>query len=347
MSAALETFRSSLIALEKFLLDYPEEAMGTVILRSQDSYDFRVPKLYIIHSSPILREEILSSPNPHLDCSTAKPDVEGTPNAHQVVQLPVYCTILISLLSYVFPVRPILPSTTEQIMELLSIAQLYKMDVILTHIRNHIAQQQPPFIRKETSFFVYALAQKHGLRTEALQAARCTLGFPTVTIQDLAEEGKLGLMPGAFLHELWKYWQTVQSSFAVDIKEFTSSNHDALKTVNDLSCCNDGPPYWLLYLMLTLGDAPVSFDFADFHVGFKEHSQGLDSKYRQDCGACSDISEEALRALWEVLMVVLQGSIVKVRSMHVPALVDRTEHVAQAESEFVLCDEGMKFENEA
>ena len=80
---------------------------------------------------------------------------EGTANALRVVQLPVFSTNLISLLSYIFPVRPILQSTTEHIMELLSVAQMYKMDVILTHIRNHIAQQQqPPFIRKETALFI-------------------------------------------------------------------------------------------------------------------------------------------------------------------------------------------------
>jgi hypothetical protein len=43
MSVAPEAFRSSLIALESFLLEYPEEAVGTVILRSQDSYDFVYP----------------------------------------------------------------------------------------------------------------------------------------------------------------------------------------------------------------------------------------------------------------------------------------------------------------
>jgi hypothetical protein len=195
MSVTTEVFSSgSVIALENFLLDYPEEAVGTVILRSQDSYDFRVPKLYIIHTSPILREELLSSPNPQPTRSSisAKPDVVGTANAHRVVQLPVYSTILISLLSYIFPVRPILPPTTEQIMELLSVAQTYKMDIVLTHIRNHIAQQQPPFIRNETAYFVYALAQKHGLCTEALQAARCTLNFSVVTIENLAKEDKLG-----------------------------------------------------------------------------------------------------------------------------------------------------------
>jgi hypothetical protein len=83
-------------------------------------------------------------------------------------------------------------------MELLSIAQLYKMDIVLTHIRDLIAQQQPPLIRKETAFTVYALAQKHGLRTEALQAARCTLSVSTMDFKDLAYKDKLSLMPALF-----------------------------------------------------------------------------------------------------------------------------------------------------
>jgi hypothetical protein len=60
-------------------------------------------------------------------------------------------------------------------MELLSVAQLYKMDVVLTHIRNHIAQQEPPLIRKETAFFIYSFSLKHTLCPEALQAAGRTL----------------------------------------------------------------------------------------------------------------------------------------------------------------------------
>ena len=351
MSLAPEAFRSSLIALESFFLEYPEEAVGTVILRSQDSYDFHVPKLYIIHSSSILREEILNSPNPHPARSviSAEPDVEGTANTHRVVQLPVYSTILISLLSHIFPVRPILPSITEQIMELLSVAQLYKMDVVLTHIRNHISQQQPPVIRKETAYLVYALAQKHGLRAEALQAARYTLSFLRLIIEDLAEEDKLGLMSGTSLHEFWKYRQRVRSGFAADFEEFSSSYPDQLETEeesNGSESSDDSYPDWLRHYMSTLGKDPISFDFADFHMEFVAHSRGLDSKYCEDCTDCFGISEEGVRVLWEKLMDVLRGSIAKVRSMHVPALVDRTKHGVQAESDFALGDEGTKSENE-
>ena len=195
------------ISHENLLFDYPE---ADVILRSRDSYEFRVLKLYIVHSSPILGDNVLISPTPHpKPTSSTNPaesniDSEHSANAHPVVELPINGAILFSLLTYIFPVPPILPSTVEQVIELLSVAQTYKMDVVLTHIRNHISQQEPPFIREETAFLIYSLSQKHALRTEALQAARCTLSFSSLTIQDLAEENKLDMMPGSFLFELWK-----------------------------------------------------------------------------------------------------------------------------------------------
>ena len=149
-TVAQETSQSGpVISLENLLLDYTE-GVQVVVLRSQDSREFRVPKPYIIHTSPILREELLISPDPQPGASvlSAKSDVEGsttTANAHQVVQLPVNGTILFSPLTYIFPVPPIHPSTAEQIMELLSVlsvAQMYKMGVVLTRIRDHIAQHQ-------------------------------------------------------------------------------------------------------------------------------------------------------------------------------------------------------------
>src|SRR6266403_348944 len=225
------------ISHENLLFDYPE---ADVVLRSRDSYEFRVLKIFIVHGSSILGEKVLISSNPHPEptTSTIPADSDGdsgpATNALPVVQLPIEGAILFSLLTYIFPVPPILPSTVEQIMELLSVAQLYKMDVILTHIRNHIAQQDPPFIREETAFLIYSLSQKHGLRTEALQAARCTLTFSSLTIQDLAEENKLDMMPGSFLHELRKYHQRVRSNLALDLDEFKKSN---APTILGVSSC--------------------------------------------------------------------------------------------------------------
>ena len=235
---------SPFISHENLHFDYPD---ADIILRSADSYEFRVLKMYIVHSSPILGEKVLIPDNPEpTPTIPAEPDAEdAAANALCVVQLPIEGAILFSLLTYIFPVPPVIPSTVEKVMELLSVAQMYKMDVILTHIRNHIAQQEPPFIREETAFLIYSLSQKHALRAEALQAARCTLSFSSLTIEDVAKEDVLGMMPGAFLHELWKYHQRVRSNLSSDLKEFKTSS--ALTILGDSSCesiNSDIPSTW-------------------------------------------------------------------------------------------------------
>jgi hypothetical protein len=316
-TAAAETSPSgSVISLENLLFDYPE---ADIILRSRDSYEFRVLKLYIVHSSPILGEKLLLSPNPLPEPTTsavpAESNVEGSAaNVPCVVQLPVDGAILLSLLSYIFPVPPILPSTSEQIMELLSVAQMYKMDIVLTHIRNHISQQEPPFIREETAFLIYSLAQKYGLRTEALQAARCTLSFSSLTIEDLAEEDKLDLMPGSFLHELWKYHQRVRSNLTSDLEEFRNS--DVLAILGNLGCevpTNSGLPCWVDSYISDIGTTrvPAFLDLADFHMWLAEHIQDLSSS--GGCESCCSIPREKTCAFWGALTATVQGSITKVR----------------------------------
>ncbi|KAH9169569.1 hypothetical protein EDB89DRAFT_2072811 [Lactarius sanguifluus] len=178
------------VSLEELHFDYPG---ADVILRSCDSYEFRILKMYIFHSSPVLGEQVLAADNPQPGIAIP-PDI--TAASLPVVQLPDSGAILFSILTYIFPVQPILPSTVEQ--------------------------QHPPFIRKENSLYVYSLAQKHGLRQEALQAAQSTLGLPYLTINRLDE--KLKMMPGVFLHELRKYQQRVYTNLTSDLKDFIASH---------------------------------------------------------------------------------------------------------------------------
>ncbi len=56
-----------------------------------------------------------------------------------MVQLLESGKILHKLLTFIFPVTPLVPSTTEQAMELLSVTQKYQMDSVLIHIRAIIA----------------------------------------------------------------------------------------------------------------------------------------------------------------------------------------------------------------
>ena len=317
---------------ENLFFDYPE---ADLILRSRDLCDFRVLKPYIVHSSPVLAEKLLLSPNPQPDRkpgTSAIPSgskVEGTAaNTLCILQLPIEGAILFSLLTYIFPVPPVLPSTVEQIMELLSVAQLYKMDVVLTHIRNHIAQPEPPFIQGDTAFLIYSLAQKHGLRTEALRAARCTLSFPGLTIENLAKEKKLDTIPGAFLHELWKYHERIWPNLMSDLEGFKRS--DALAILGDLSCkaVFNGLPHWLdSYICKVItGHFPTILNISDFYTELAEHIQFRSST--GGCASCSRLPRTKISELWAALAAVVHGSIAKVSATHVVAspkeLIDST-----------------------
>jgi hypothetical protein len=197
---------------------------------------------------------------------------------------------------------------------------MYKMNVVLTRVRSHITEQEPPLIREETAFLVYSLAQKHGLRTEALDAARCTLSFSSLTIKGLTEEGKIDIMPGVFLHELWKYHQRVRSNLKSDLEKFRKSN--ALTIMGDSGCntLTSGLPYWLDDYISEIGTGrvPAFLDLADFHMRLTGHIRspltgGL------GCAPCSLIPQKKMRAFWEALMAIVHSSIAKVRFSYVAA----------------------------
>ena len=171
------------------LFDHPG---ADVILRSHDSYHFRVPKIYIINSSPILGELIRTTLDPSRD---ANPEA-----SFPVVQLPESGENLLGLLTFIFPVSPLLPSTPEENMELLSVAQKYQMGTALIHIRGSMSRQNLLPTRLEPALHIYSLAQKYGLRQEALLAARTILNYP-FTIDFF--ENKFDIMPSAFLFSLF------------------------------------------------------------------------------------------------------------------------------------------------
>jgi hypothetical protein len=106
------------ISQDNLLFDYLE---ANVILHSRDLYKFCMLKIYIIHSSPTLGEKVLIFPTPQPEPTSstilAESDVDPKPavNTLPVVQLSIDTAILFSLLTYIFPVPPILPSTIEHI----------------------------------------------------------------------------------------------------------------------------------------------------------------------------------------------------------------------------------------
>ena len=284
------------VSPENLLFDYPG---ADVILRSCDSYEFRVLKFHLFHSSPVLAEQLLAADNPQSGTAAA-----STP----VVQLPHSGAILFSLLTYIFPVPPILPSTVEQITELLSAAQKYKMDATLIHIRNHISQQHPPFIREENSLYIYSLAQRLGLRQEMLQAARSTLGLPNLTLDSLGE--KLELMPGASLLELRKYHQRVRVQLKSDLRDFIKSRDLAM--FEESTCRNSvsGVPSWLYRYIFSIGRSPNLFDLSGFYYELTDHIQSESSR---KCSCAKTFSKTMIPKFWTSLSEVYRDSITKVR----------------------------------
>ncbi|KAI9436800.1 hypothetical protein BJY52DRAFT_1130320 [Lactarius psammicola] len=280
-----------------------------IILRSCDFHDFRVPKLYIAIYSPVLRELIQSVSNA---CDV--------PNGEEqepllVVKLPESKATLHSLLTFIFPVTPILPSTTERIVELLAVAQKYQMDSVLVHIRGAISRQDPPLIRPETALYVYFLAQQYELHQEALQAARVTLRL-SMTIEDLGDKLEFPGTTGAYLHELWKYHQQVRTYLKSGLLEFRRSG---IPDIVQGLYCSKASSYtsgqllqWLDKYIESIPEAPHLFDLIEFENVWARHIQQYNNSYSSAC-SCLSISSQALRTFWEALTAVFHRTVEKVR----------------------------------
>ena len=289
--------------LANLLFDYPG---ADIILRSQDSHHFRVPKTFVVNHSPILGELI------------RRTLVSGDTNAHAslpVVQLPERGGILHCLLTFIFPVPPLVPSTPEEIMELLSIAQNYQMESALTHIRGSIARQNSLPTRLEPALHIYALAQKYGLLPEALQTARVIVLKQSMTIEDF--ENKLDIIPGASLYELWKYYEEVRDILASDLTEFRRTC--AHGTITDLRCTELSAsqiPSWLHLYIKSIGNTPNLFDSFELNMALSRHIR--DKVYDHSC-ECASIPGHTIRDFWEALESVINGSFEKVSMVDIPS----------------------------
>jgi BTB/POZ domain len=282
--------------LANLLFEYPG---ADIILRSQDSHEFRIPKSYVINNSPVfdkLIREALGSPHDAYDEASLP-----------VVQLPESGAIIHNLLTFIFPVIPLVPSTTEKAMELLSVAQKYQMDSILTHIRLRITRYNPPPTQRDTALYMYSLAQRYGLRQEALQAARTILNYP-MSIKDL--EDKLDVTSSASLYELWKYSENVRANLASDLTDFRTSG--ARGTLTGLQCVafSSSPsqiPRWLDDYIASIGDAPNCFEVFEFNTALAHHVSGSQN---QRC-KCGSISSETIRNFWKALTSAVDASFEK------------------------------------
>ena len=319
----MSTFPSEVISTtDEPLANIPNYPGADIILRSRDSHHLRVPKVFIIHNSPVLSELVrrtLESP--------------GDTNAEAplpVVQLPESGKILRHLISFILPPFPAIPPTDEETMELLSVAQKYQMEAVLVHVRGIIARQNPLPTRLEPALHIYALAQKYGLRPEALRSTRTILKH-SMTVEDLGD--KLDIMPGASLYELWKYYERVRTILALNLTEFRESGARGTMTV--LGCTelsSSQMPSWVDQYIVAIGNAPNLFDPLELNISMTRHIKNVN----QGCN-CGSISSQTIHDFWGALASVVNDSFEKVSVM----IFETTKDIKslQAESGLTLVQE--------
>ena len=290
--------------LSNLLFDYRG---ADIILRSQDCYHFRIPKTFIIHNSTVLDDLIQRT----LDCPS-NADVE---KSLPVVRLSERGDILRYLLTFIYPVSPLLPSTPDEIMELLSVAQKYRMEIVLTHIRGSIALQNSLPTCPEATLRMYALAQKYGLRPEALQTTRVIFLKRPMNIEYL--DRSLDIIPGASLYELWKYHEGFRTILASDLTAFAASG--ARGTISRLQCTelsSSQIPKWIDLYIEGIGLFPNLFDYAVFSKYLARHIK--DNANKPGC-KCVSIPIKTIREFWESLASVVDGSFEKVNVVIIPS----------------------------
>ena len=302
---------SSSASMEK-LIDYPD---ADITLRSSDNFDFRVQKLFIVKSSPVLNGIIQAA------SSNSEVALRGAREHPPVVQSPERGATLYNLCTFLLPMAPVLPSTVEETMELLSVAQKYEMSHVLVHIRGSISLNYPPLINKNNAHRVYSLAQEYGLCQEMVQAARITLKF-TLTIESL--EGKLDVMPGDHLYELWRYHQRVKDNLMADVDRFRDS--DALSALRSLDCLvlSSDIPKWIDDYIVSVASDPSLFDLTEFQTALARHvsNRGGNGMVKDGCSYCAYIPGQEIDEFWMALTTFVHAN------MEMVSIIGHVDYIA-------------------
>ena len=164
---------------------------ANVIIRSSDLVNFRVHKSVLVMASPFFGD-LLSLPQP--------PDsesIDGIP----VVQLPEDAELMNSLVSMLYPVRPVVPHSYEKLLYLLAACQKYDMVQVQSFIRDKVNCGYLAPVGTE-AFRAYAIASGKGLIPEMEKAARLTLDHP-MTFETLGDA--LQLFDGCALRDLARF----------------------------------------------------------------------------------------------------------------------------------------------
>ena len=177
------------------------------IIRSSDNVDFRVHKSVMAMVSPFFKD-LLSLPQP-----SDSESVDGLP----MVQLSEDSELLNSLVSMLYPGRPVIPNSYEKVYHLLAACQKYDMASVQSSIRAEVNRGEFPAPREAEVFPAYALASGQGLIPEMESAACKTLDYP-LTFEALGEG--LRLFEGWALRDLSNFRKRRRDSLITCLDSF-------------------------------------------------------------------------------------------------------------------------------
>ena len=208
-------------------LDVPD---ANLIIRSSDLVDFRVHKPVLAMASPFFKD-LLSLPQP-----SDSESVDGLP----VVPFPENAEVLNSLVSRLYPVRPLIPDSYDKVLDLLAACQKYDMVHIQSSIRAEVGREGSPAPVGAEVFRAYAIASSKGLIPEMEKAARLTLDYP-MTFESLGEG--LRLFEGSALRDLARFRRRYRYHVAKCLDPFLEVNNSAPGPSNIWIGCPDVMPH--------------------------------------------------------------------------------------------------------
>jgi BTB/POZ domain len=178
-----------------------------LIIQSSDFVNFRVHKQVLAVASPFFRD-LLSLPQP-----SDSESVDGLP----VVKVPEDAELLNSLVSMLYPGRPVIPDSYDNVLYLLAACQKYDMDRVQSSIRAEIHHGDFPAPFGTEVFGAYAIASDEGLIPEMENAARLTLDHP-MTFETVGEG--LRLFQGSALRDLVRFRKACKDNLVSCLKSF-------------------------------------------------------------------------------------------------------------------------------
>ena len=189
-------------------MDLPD---ANLVIRSSDLVNFRVHKSVLAVASPFFKD-LLSLPQP-----SDTESVDGLP----VVQLSEDAELLNSLVSMLYPVRPVIPNSYDKVLYMLAACQKYEMVQVQLSIRAEVDRGSFPAPVGTEVFRAYAIASAKGLIPETENAARLTLDHP-MTFESIGEG--LRLFDGCALRDLARFRKRCRDNLVTCLKSFLEVN---------------------------------------------------------------------------------------------------------------------------